>query len=231
MQYQIIKQIGRRKAMIEAIVFDMDGVLFDTENLICQAWIEIAEEIGLDGIQEVLLKCIGRNFAASKAIFIEYYGETEEFEKFRKRADDKVHQIIEENGMPIKEGVYDLLEFLKINHYKVGLASSTRKEKVLEHLKRANIEKYFEVIIGGDMVKESKPHPEIYQKACKELGVEPCNAVCIEDSPSGIRSAHAAGLNVIMIPDLIQPTEDISMLLHKQYISLLEVKDYLAKMK
>ena len=221
MQYQIIKQIGRRKAMIEAIVFDMDGVLFDTENLICQAWIEIAEEIGLDGIQEVLLKCIGRNFAASKAIFIEYYGETEEFEKFRKRADDKVHQIIEENGMPIKEGVYDLLEFLKINHYKVGLASSTRKEKVLEHLKRANIEKYFEVIIGGDMVKESKPHPEIYQKACKELGVEPRNAVCIEYSPGGIRSAHAAGLNVIMIPDLIQPTEDIRILFHIQYLSLL----------
>lgn len=217
--------------MIEAIVFDMDGVLFDTENLICQAWIEIAEEIGIDNIQEVLLKCIGRNFAASKAIFVEHYGETEEFEGFRKRADGKVHQIIEENGIPIKEGVHELLEFLKINQYKIGLASSTRKEKVLEHLKRANIEQYFEVVIGGDMVKESKPHPEIYQKACEELGVEPCHALCIEDSPSGIRSAHAAGLKVIMVPDLIEPTEEISILLHKQYISLLEVKDYLAELR
>lgn len=213
--------------MIEAVVFDMDGVLFDTEYLICNAWMEIAKELKLVGMKEVLLKCIGRNYAESKRIFLEHYQEIGEFDQLRERADGIVHQRIEAQGMPMKEGVYELLQFLKDKGYKIGLASSTHKERVLAHLRRAGMEQYFTVIIGGDMVSHSKPHPEIYQKACKALGVPPELVFCIEDSPSGIRSAHAAGLQVIMVPDLIQPTEEISVLLHKQYTSLLEVKSYL----
>ena len=212
---------------MSAVVFDMDGILFDTECLVSKIWKTIAEQRGIEGIEEVLLACVGSNNVATKAIFLERYGQEFGYDAFRKEAADVFYKEIEVNGIPIKEGVHELLDFLKEANYKIGLASSTRYEAIVGHLKAAKIEHYFSVIIAGDMVEHSKPHPEIYMKACKALEVLPSESYCIEDSPNGIRSAFAAGLKVIMVPDLISPTKEIEALLYKKFNSLLQVKAYL----
>lgn len=217
--------------MIKAVIFDMDGVLFDTERLVSVAWRQIAKENSMKEIDRVLKECIGRSYEDARLVFYEHYGEAFDYDGFRAKARQLFFKDIEDNGLPIKKGVDELLAYLKQGGYKIGLASSTRKEGVLSHLKVANIEAYFEVIVGGDMVKHSKPNPEIYQMACKLLEVEPDEAICIEDSLNGILSASSAGLNVIMVPDLIGPTEEILPLLHKQFKSLLEVKAYLESIK
>jgi len=125
----------------------------------------------------------------------------------------------------------EILTFLKENGYKIGLASSTSRHGVLGHVNRAGITDFFEVIVGGDMVEHSKPKPDIYLLACEKLGVKPENTIAIEDSPNGIRSAHAAGLKAVMVPDMIAPTPEIEALLYKKFDSLLGVRAMLAEQK
>ena len=216
--------------MIKAVIFDMDGVLFDTERLVGKVWNQIAAEEGIKEMDIVLNNCIGRSYEDTRLVFREHYGEAFDFDGFRTKARQLFFENIKAHGLPIKTGVNELLAYLKEKGYQIGLASSTNKEGVLSHLREANIEAYFEVIVGGDMVKHSKPNPEIYEMACRLLGVKPSEAICIEDSHNGIRSASSAGLKVIMVPDLLEPTEEILPLLHKQFSSLLEVKAYLEQM-
>ena len=215
--------------MIKTVVFDMDGVLFDTEYLILQVWKKVAEKEAISDIEKVLRDCIGRSYEDTRLIFHKFYGDDFDFEGFRTKADQICNKEIEEKGLPIKPGVKEILAYLKQAGYKIGLASSTRREGVLSHLRRTGLEGYFEVVVGGDMVKQSKPNPEIYELACSLLGVKPEEAYCIEDSLNGIRAGNSAGLKVIMVPDLIEPTEEILPLLHMKCESLLEVKAYLEK--
>lgn len=213
--------------MIEAVVFDMDGVLFDTERLIGECWRKIAGTMKICEVDSLLRACIGTNKKATKALFLERLGEDFDFDSFDKQVHEAFFKRVEEEGLPIKLGVQELLEYLKEAGIKIGLASSTHEAGVRSHLKRTGIENYFEVIVGGDMVKASKPDPEIYLTACKKLQVEPKHAIAIEDSHNGVRSASAAGLLTIMVPDLLPETEEIRVLLHKKCDSLLEVMKYL----
>lgn len=213
--------------MIEAVVFDMDGVLFDTERLVMECWRKIASTMDICDIDSILHACIGANKKVTQAIFLERLGEDFNFNHFDTQAHDIFVKQVEEEGLPIKLGVCELLEYLKEAGIKIGLASSTYEKEVRSHLKRAGIADYFEVIVGGDMVKASKPDPEIYLTACKKLGVEPRHAIAIEDSHNGVRSASSAGLRTIMVPDLLPETEEIKALLYKKCDSLLEVMQHL----
>ena len=116
---------------------------------------------------------------------------------------------IEENGVPVKDGVRETLQKLAEAGLKIAVASSTRREKVLRHLENAGIAQYFTAVVGGDTVTHSKPHPEIFLKACEALGVAPEDAIAVEDSHNGIRSAHAAGMAPVMVPDLLPVTEEM----------------------
>ena len=213
--------------MIEAVVFDMDGVLFDTERLIGACWNKIAHAMGICEIESLLHACIGTNKKATKALFLKKLGEDFDFDYFDKQVHEAFFKQVEEEGLPIKLGVHELLEHLKGAGIKIGLASSTYEAGVRSHLKRAGIEGYFEVVVGGDMVKASKPDPEIYLTACKKLRVEPKYAIAIEDSHNGVRSASSAGLRTIMVPDLLPETKEIKALLYKRCDSLLEVIEHL----
>ncbi|MDE5907266.1 MAG: HAD family phosphatase [Lachnospiraceae bacterium] len=213
--------------MVQTIVFDMDGTLIDSEAMILEAWKEIATQNGIADIEQTLIKCIGITSKETRAVFCQTYGDDFPYEMYSQMASALYRAEIEKNGLPVKPGVYELFDYLKENHYRIGLASSTREEVVRREMESIGLLDAFEVIVGGDMVTHSKPHPEIYLKSCELLGMAPCDCYAVEDSPNGIRSAYHAGMKVLMVPDLLPPDEEIRRLLFKECKNLLEVRQFL----
>ena len=209
--------------MNKAVIFDMDGVIFDSEAMVLACWKIIAETYGISGIDEVFCQCIGTNSAETKRIIKDYYGEDFEYDRFREKASALFHEKTKEKGVPVKRGARELLSYLKINGYRTGLATSTRRVKAEEELEQAGLLKYFETVVCGDMVTHSKPHPEIYELACSKMGLDPAGTYAIEDSFHGVRAASAAGMRVIMVPDLIAPDKEIEALAWQIYPSLMGV--------
>lgn len=216
---------------MKAVVFDMDGVLFDTEVLCMKSWMAVAKRNHLPLMEEVFPKCIGLNSNDSRRIVLEAYGEDFDYPRFREQAALWQREYLERNGLPVKPGMEEILAWLKTSGYKVGLASSTRSSSVFSHLDQAGIRDSFSAVITGDMVEHSKPRPDIYLLACRELGVEPEEAYAIEDSPNGIRAAHAAGMKAVMVPDMIGPDEEMRRLSTIILKDLGEVLAYLKKEK
>ncbi|MBQ9134710.1 MAG: HAD-IA family hydrolase [Lachnospiraceae bacterium] len=213
--------------MQKAVVFDMDGVLFDTERLFMEAGTQLVKESGIENAEEAVMGCIGLNMRDTKALFLRVCGEDFPFEEYHKKCGALVKEKIEKEGLPLKKGVRELLSYLKEAGYKIALASSTSQSGVFKHLEMAGLREYFAVVIGGDMIEHGKPEPDIYLRACEELGVKSDAAFAIEDSANGIRSAYKAGLHTIMVPDLIAPTPELEALLYARYDSLLDVRDML----
>lgn len=209
--------------MIQAIVFDMDGVLFDTERISCESWGRAAAEMNLGDVSEGITGCIGLNYNDTVLLMNRLYGENFPFEEFYEVVRKEFYREIEENGLPLMTGVREILDYLKEGGYKIGLASSTNKKSILSHLEKTGLTDYFTVVVSGDMVEHSKPEPDIYLKACEGLGVLPKAAMAIEDSPNGIRSAYRAGMIPVMVPDMVQPDEEITSLLYRKCDSLLAV--------
>lgn len=197
---------------MKSVVFDMDGVLFDTERVCMESWVNVAERRGMPGMREVFPSCIGRNAADDEKIIKDHYGEDFDYLGFRKETSEEFWRIIEEGGLPQKKGVKELLSFLAEDGWKIGLASSTKRSSILSHLESAGILKYFEFIIGGEEIEHSKPEPEIYLKACAGLGAKPSETLAIEDSYNGIRSASRAGMIPVMVPDMLPPTPEMEKL-------------------
>lgn len=213
---------------MKAVVFDMDGVLFDTELVCMKAWTAVADKWNMPRMEEIFPRCIGLNANDSREIVLEAYGEAFDYPGFRQETSAWFQEYIAGNGLPIKPGARQILEWLQGTEYRVGLASSTKSSSVLSHLKQAGFEEYFSVVVTGDMVEHSKPRPDIYLLACGKLGVSPGEACAIEDSPNGIRAAHAAGMYTIMVPDMIQPDMEIRDLSDKICENLEEVRQYMA---
>ena len=213
--------------MIKAVVFDMDGILFNTEKLGEISWIECAERMGIPDIDKIYGDCIGLNRNDGNALLLKTYGKEFPVLEFRERATQIFNEIIERDGLPVKPGARHILQWLKDNHIKTALASSSKKEAICSHLERVDFTGYFQVIISGDMVEHSKPEPDIYIKACEQLGEMPETVAAIEDSPNGIRSAARAGMIPIMVPDMVEPTEELRRLFYKCFASLYEVQEFL----
>lgn len=197
---------------MKAVVFDMDGVLFDTERLCMDGWKHVAMEQGIEGMEEVSMQCIGRNAQDTRAYVKEKMGQDFPYDDFKEQVSEWFWKEIERKGLPMKPGVRELLQLLQEKGFSIGLASSTKRESVLSHLKQAQLEDFFSVIVTGDMVTHSKPRPDIYLLACEKLGVSPGEAYAIEDSPNGIRSAYSAGMKPVMVPDLIAPDDEMKSL-------------------
>ncbi len=212
----------------DAIVFDMDGVILDTERMALKSWVLLADKYGLEGIEEVALKCVGRNTAATTQMLLDTYGEDLDIEGLYKESKELLMKLFEENGgIPLKSGAKELLMWLRDNGHRVGLASSTRYATIVRQLTDAGLIDCFEVIVGGDMVKNSKPLPDIYLTACEKLGVDPKRAMAVEDSKNGIISAHAAGMKTVLVPDLIKPDEEM---LEKADLKLSSLDELLEKL-
>lgn len=215
--------------MNKQIVFDMDGVIFDTENLILGCWRFVAEKYNVPHIEETFRRVIGTSSEETKDILYEVYGEDFPLQTFWREWRQQYEYRIAESGLPVKPGVRELLSFLKINGYRIGLASSSRYETVKENLTTAGLLDFFEVIVSGDMVKKSKPEPDIYLCACEKMKIVPEDTFAIEDSYNGVISATRAGLNAILVPDLIEPDEEMERLSFAVFEDLVDVRNYLAE--
>lgn len=211
---------------IKAVIFDMDGVILDSESISDITWHKALEEAGLKDDKDAVNKCRGTNLADTYAILKNLYGPEFPVEKFMNRSSELFHEIEFSTGIPLLPYAKEILEYLKPK-YKIALASSTKGETVKRQLTNTGVIQYFETLTTGDMVTHSKPDPEIYLLACKSLGLKPEECAAVEDSPNGIKSASAAGLKTIMVPDKIQPTEELLPLIWKVCNGLKEVENVL----
>ncbi len=223
------RESKRMKRNYNAVVFDMDGVIFDSERAVMNCWLELAEKYGIENIEKPYFACTGTTMQRTREIMLETYGEDFPYDTYAKEASLRYHEKYDGGRLPMKPGVVELLSYLKEAGKKIALASSTRRQTVENQLRDAKILDYFEAVICGDMVKRSKPAPDIFLKACEELGAAPEQAFAVEDSYNGIRSAHAGGLRPIMVPDLLPPNEEMEQLTEVILPSLLEVRDYLGE--
>ena len=218
-------------SMIEAIVFDMDGLLFDSERIVQRSWEEAGNQLGLEHMGETIYHTLGMNLAGRNHYFRNTIAKDFPCEEFAKQARIWFYKIVNEEGLPMKNGARKLLEYGKVNGYRMAIATSSRKEYALKNLKAAKIYDFFDAGVFGDMVQHAKPDPEIYLKACDSIGAYPANCIALEDAPAGIRAAYAAGMKPIMIPDLVAPTPEIEALLYGTCDTLLGVIGILEKLK
>lgn len=218
-------------SMIEAIVFDMDGLLFDSERIVQRSWEEAGNQLGLEHMGETIYHTLGMNLAGRNHYFRNTIAKDFPCEEFAKQARIWFYKIVNEEGLPMKNGARKLLEYGKANGYRMAIATSSRREYALKNLKAAKIYDFFDAGVFGDMVQHAKPDPEIYLKACASIGAAPANCIALEDAPAGIRAAYAAGMKPIMIPDLVAPTPEIEALLYETCDTLLGVIGILEKLK
>lgn len=215
--------------MIQAVVFDMDGVMFDTERTGAQAMIQVGHALKMEGIEEYSVQCLGSTSARVHETFRERYGHLMTPEQFwtqvrKYRADQGF-----DDRIPIKTGLIELLDYLKENGYKIAVATSTSYEKVMKNFEITGVQGRFDAVVCGDMIEKSKPAPDIYLRAAKEIGVDPSQCMALEDSPNGIRSGAAAGMYTVMIPDMIPADETLLKIASAKVDTLLDIMPLLDK--
>lgn len=217
-----------RNILYKAVVFDMDGVIFDSERAVMQCWKEVASRHNIPDIEKAILACTGTTMVRTREIMLNLYGADFPYDEYARESSVIFHSRYDGGRLPMKPGVKELLTFLKEHDKKIALASSTRQQVVTDELRDAGVIEYFDRIICGDMVSRSKPAPDIFLKACEELNISPSDSYAIEDSYNGIRAAHAGGLHPIMVPDLLPADEEMQSLAEIVLPSLTSVMEYLA---
>ena len=211
----------------QAVVFDMDGVIFDTERLVIEFWKEVAKKHNIPNVEHTCIQCLGTNRVRTREIFLENYGADFPFDPYRAEVTELFNTHYKGVPLPTKPGIRELLSYLQEQDIKVGLASSTAQHLVRDEIGTAGLLPYFQTLVCGDMVEHSKPAPDIFLKACEILNADPTKSIAIEDSFNGIRSAHCAGMTPIMVPDQVQPTDEIRALAFHVMPSLLDVLNWL----
>ncbi|MBR1670330.1 MAG: HAD family phosphatase [Butyrivibrio sp.] len=210
---------------ILAVLFDLDGTLTDTEKYYQIAWPKALRHFGYEVKDGLALefRSLGRPFAPAR--FKEIFGEDFVYDKVRGYRKELIEEIIRENGIPLKSGAKEILTYLRQNGILTALVTANDYERASRYLKKIDLFDYFDKIICANMVEQGKPAPDIYAFACRELGLSPDETFAVEDSPNGVTSAYLAGCNVIMVPDLTEPDEELSKKLYKRVDNLIQIKD------
>lgn len=212
------------KENFEAVIFDVDGLMFDTERIWVESVMKTNKDYGTNLTKDFLVTCMGLKKDLITEKFREVLPKNISAEEFRTHNKKYFYEEIDTNGPCPKKGLFELLGYLKEHNIKTAIASSSYREKVLKYLEKAKVDKsYFNAIICGDMVKNSKPEPDIYLKACEVLNVNPSNSLALEDSANGLLSAYRAGTKPIFIKDLKEHDKSILDLVYKRFDDLSQV--------
>lgn len=207
----------------ELVIFDMDGLMFDTETVSCKAWKLAGEKRGYNLDEKVFMEILGTNTEYIRNLFVEKFGDDFPVEEIINDRNNLVVKIVEDEGLRVKEGLYDLLDHLERLGIKKAVATSTNRNRATELLKMAKIYEKFDCIVCGDEVTKSKPNPEIFLKAAEKLNCIAKNCVVLEDSRWGIQAAKSAEMTPIMVPDLLEPDEELLGLIYKRVNSLSDI--------
>lgn len=194
---------------VKAFIFDLDGTLIDTEKIYREVWPKAIRQFGYELPDEKYLefRSLGRPFAPQR--FRELFGEQFDYAAAREVRKGLFNEYLKEHPIERKPGAIELLTFLRSKGITTAIATATDLERANEYLKDTGLDGYFDRVISATMVDEGKPSPKVYLYACDQLGLAPDECVAVEDAPNGIRSAYGAGLNVIMVPDLSEPDDEL----------------------
>ena len=213
--------------MIKAVIFDMDGLMFDTEVIYKIAWTEAAAKKGYHLSDEQHSYLRGSNGVMQKGHFIKWYGEDVPFDEIKADCRAYMVEYLSSHEIPIKRGLFELLNALKEKGYRIAVATGTQRHNAIRWWKKAGVYDYVDVGVGGDEVLKGKPDPEIFLLTVQRLNLKPEECMVLEDSFNGIRAAKTAGCSPVMIPDLEQPSEEIRNLCDHIFESLDKVIEIL----
>ncbi|MCE1196089.1 HAD family phosphatase [bacterium] len=212
---------------VGAAVFDMDGLMFDTERLAVDAWIRAGAEAGFELSRPVIEGAVGLDREGTRAVLAAAYGPGLPYDAIRARRLAIAAEKIAASGVPVKEGLFELLRFLGGRGFLLAVATSTDRARVTRLLDGAGVAGFFQAVVCGDEVARNKPDPEIYSAAAAKLGVAPECCIALEDSRSGIAAACGAGMLPIMVPDIVLPDAITLSRIYRRFESLLEVARFL----
>lgn len=199
--------------MIKAVIFDMDGVLIDTEKHYFSCWLQASKEAGFPFTEEQALSLRSCDAKAAEKRMKEIFGEEFDYYAIRERRRQLVKETLEICGLEKKPGVEETLLYLREKGIKTAVATATPLDHAKEHLTQLGIMELFDSIVSAKEVEHGKPAPDVYLYACEQIGEKPEHCIAVEDSPNGILSAYRAGLKPVMVPDLTQPDEELGLLL------------------
>ncbi len=212
--------------MLKGAIFDMDGLMFDTEQIWQKNWKLIADEMGVTLAEGFKYNICGTSGALMNSVIEKYYG-VEDGSAIAADCKKRVHDDLME-FTPEKPGVHEILEFFRDAGVRIAVASSSSVEQIKRNLQNTNTQDFIEVIVSGSELKRGKPEPDIFLAAAERLGIDPQECYVFEDAFNGVKAGHAAGCCTIMIPDQMQPTEEIRALADAVCGSLVEARDLLA---
>lgn len=198
--------------MVSGIIFDMDGVLIDSERQSNEGWLWAAGQLGVDMPMWLIDSFKGAPAELCCKFFDDYYKGVIDYWEAKELRTQHVYKIRETEGIPVKKGVKDIFEYIRNNGLKCAVATSTRRESAEKTLHEIGVWDYLDAVVYGDEVEHGKPEPDIFLRAAKAIGVNPSEAVVVEDSINGIKAGYAADMRVVHIPDTIAIDDDIRKL-------------------
>ncbi|MCL2843072.1 MAG: HAD family phosphatase [Oscillospiraceae bacterium] len=195
------------KLGLRAVIFDMDGLLFETEALYLKAWPEVGAAMGFTITQEIAMQTLSRQLKDCEAIFQAHYGPEFSIDAVRPVMQAWFLAEIEKNGLPLRPGAREIVELIHERGIPFALGTANRTDVAQYYLKVTGLAEYFNTIVTLDMVEHAKPAPDVFLQAAERMGVLPAQCLVLEDSPIGLQAAYAAGCLPVLVPDLLTPDE------------------------
>ncbi len=208
---------------LDAVLFDMDGLMFDTERVALDAWLAVTRRMGAPLDRALVMRMIGRNNRDAAAILRDAVGDALDYAAASPSVYDEMNRMMAAGGPPIKEGLYPLLDAIAKRGLPAALVSGSPTAAVASYLAKTRLTDRFQAVLTGDMIARGKPAPDGYLLAAERLGAAPARCLVLEDAPAGIRAAFDAGMIPVMIPDLVPPDAETLRLLYCQCATLNDV--------
>ncbi len=223
MAFEILKPEWGAWRPIRGVLFDMDGLVLDTEKLYSRFWREACAFYGFSMSYEQSLQMRGLGGPAGEAVIHSFFGSQANYMVLRSKRIELMDAYLQETGPEVKPGIYELMDYLEENHIPAAITSSSPPERIRAYLTPLSLYHRFDKICSGHEVPRGKPEPDIYLHGASSLGLSPENCLALEDAPAGILSAFRAGALPVIIPDLDQPAEETLHLVYSKADSLLDI--------